>query len=288
MLHLYLLCLLLFKNMPVRANLYSKPVIGSIQQGSIFNHALSIDYKANDVYGIIITPRCDIENAKVSTLHYLPIVKFSDWIIVDLFPIVVDIQIKSLSNILANAFNKFNISLNLIGNVSEADLKRILKSLAILEKDQTAILKAFIEYSKAIENRHLEDPTLRRKVLKALEKNCKNVIAEILSFKRRNYYFLEHWCFPNEHLVVLLREIRSISSTYAQQLSKGCKIADIKEHRYNEITYDKEAFSFVQAEMNSPYIEHLIQSFFHNIGRIGIEDYRDIFANNLSNAINTL
>lgn len=53
--------------------------ITETQQGCIFSGAKANGYEDCTVYGLIITPRCDIAQCKVMTVHYLPIVKLEDW-----------------------------------------------------------------------------------------------------------------------------------------------------------------------------------------------------------------
>lgn len=54
-----------------------------VQQGGVINGCIAENYKGK-VYGMIMAPRCDIGNeGKVSTVHYLPIVSFVDWVKVD-------------------------------------------------------------------------------------------------------------------------------------------------------------------------------------------------------------
>ena len=51
-----------------------------LQQGAIFSGAIADGLpERQDLYGIVITPRCDIANKKVSTIHYLPIIPFKLW-----------------------------------------------------------------------------------------------------------------------------------------------------------------------------------------------------------------
>src|ERR1700753_971110 len=122
-----------------RERLFSKPVIGQLEQGSIFSSAYSVDYPNSEVYGIIITPRCDISNDKVSTLHYLPVVRFSDWIKIDLFQIVHSIVIKSLLKQLRGKFSNNGLSEALIEIVNHEQLITVLNVQPLKPKERTSI-----------------------------------------------------------------------------------------------------------------------------------------------------
>lgn len=263
--------------MDIRKSLYSKPVIGSIDQGSVFNCAYSVDYSDCEVFGIIITPRCDISNSKVSTLHYLPIVKYSDWIELDLFYIVFDIIYKNTFNETKAKFNKHSISPELLNFATIEDIRRVINALDINQKDSKAITDIC---EKLYQLKSLEKPNKEQKValLKENSKLVKGVINEIAEFKRKTFYFLEPWSkdLSEPVFVVLLREIRSISQKYAMDLSEGCYLNGRHIERYDDVrlvSADEEIFASVESLVNPPFMEHLVQTFFYNFGRIGIQDY---------------
>lgn len=60
-------------------------MVRTLTQGSIINNCIADNYAEGlDVYGLIITPRCDLAHeGKVNTVHYLPIVDFDDWLCCD-------------------------------------------------------------------------------------------------------------------------------------------------------------------------------------------------------------
>lgn len=85
----------------------------ALTQGSIISGCISADYPDKEVYGLIITPRCDLSHGiKVSTVHYLPIVKIDDWKDCDGKRIFIEDakkQIKStINNWVVNEYNVYN------------------------------------------------------------------------------------------------------------------------------------------------------------------------------------
>ena len=53
-----------------------KTMYNQLTQGSIVNCCTAEEYEGREVWGCIITPRCDLaRNMKVPTIHYLSIVK---------------------------------------------------------------------------------------------------------------------------------------------------------------------------------------------------------------------
>lgn len=53
------------------------PFYGKLSQGSIINGCVAEAFSNEEVFGLIITPRCDLShNGKVSTVHYVPVIPF--------------------------------------------------------------------------------------------------------------------------------------------------------------------------------------------------------------------
>jgi hypothetical protein len=258
--------------MTPRQNLFLKPVIGQIDQGSIFSGAYSVDYPDKDLYGIVITPRCDIANKKVSTIHYLPIVRFSDWCKRDLVLLVHEIVIKKFLGELRSKFSDNKLSPELVQIIDTTQLNVVLETSNINSKERTAISEKFLIYQqlKSING-------LPSTFLKSHQKEVQMVLKEISEFKRRNFYILESWVDRDEAFIILLREIRSISREFASELAGGCYLKEYPFKRYDDIahieTLTDDSFASIETVLDSPYMEHLIQTFFQNLGRIGISDY---------------
>ena len=78
--------------MAIRSIYIESPLIGKMTQGSIINGCISEDFPNEEVYGFIITPRCDLEHqGKVNTVHYIPAVPFELWFDVIARPIIKDL-----------------------------------------------------------------------------------------------------------------------------------------------------------------------------------------------------
>ena len=54
-------------------------LVSKVTQGAIFSNAIATKY-TDDVYGLIISARCDLEHeGKVEYVYYLPIVDLKQW-----------------------------------------------------------------------------------------------------------------------------------------------------------------------------------------------------------------
>ena len=64
----------------IRNIYFEKPIVNRMTQGSIINGCVADSFPNEEVYGLIITPRCDVcHEGKVDSVHYLPVVPFERW-----------------------------------------------------------------------------------------------------------------------------------------------------------------------------------------------------------------
>ena len=94
-------------------NIYQETKITKLQQGCLFWGAIADGYD-KPVWGLIITPRCDIAQNKVITVHYLPVTKFTDWKDIHLATMLQQDCIKKKLNTLKPVFDSKKISESLL------------------------------------------------------------------------------------------------------------------------------------------------------------------------------
>ena len=128
----------------MRRNIFHDGEIKRFQQGSLFYGAIvdNLDYA---VWGVIITPRCDIEQNKVSTVNYLPIIKFADWKNLHLLSIYQAEELTKRKANLKQIFESKNIPQNLLDvkyRLSVDDLSKIFS------KETGVPVKRFIVTAK--------------------------------------------------------------------------------------------------------------------------------------------
>jgi len=117
------------------------------------------------------------------------------------------------------------------------------------------------------------------KTIEFIKKNIKlkeSIIRDIKEGKDRNFLLIEDWNIKRNYKVVLLRDVRRITFKFAEKISNSIFESEVtsEEWEKNDIKRSEvsESIIFIEAQMKSPYIEHLIQQLFHNFGRIGVED----------------
>lgn len=247
-----------------------KKINWEIQQGSIINNCISEDYPDYEVYGIIITPRCDIGNKKVSTIHYLPVIKFDDWLKKDFIKLFEKQYKQNQKTALISKFKENNISPTILeNNISKADIIKIINQKVTRKQlDQTLLF--LNNYFNIEESDKISD------IIKSNFKIRDIILKDIKDGKDRNYHLIEDWNEKGKYVVVLLRDVRRITSSLADKLSKSVFEGEVLEHEWGKndlkMKNDSENILCIEAQLKSPFIEHLIQLFFYNFGRIGVDD----------------
>lgn len=257
-------------------NIYIDPELGKINQGSIFYGGIAETYPNYDIWGIVITPRCDIANQKVPTYHYLPIVRYSDWVNNDfkniLYKRIHSQLIGELKSFLIN--NDFSGELVNSFSVEQIE-KTLLPKITTKQKKEklTALKDKIIEISDCISQISSSNFQSIQNKYKTISQQ---IIKELISNQNYNFYLLESWNNIEEFYVVLLRDIKCIKKQIFFSIGEGIMFDSLSEDIYqkNDIKELKsqDEMIYVETELDSPYIEHLMQMFFHNFGRIGIDD----------------
>lgn len=272
--------------------IYNNPELGKIDQGYIFYGGIADSYLNSDVWGIVITPRCDIANRKVPTYHYLPIVKYSDWLLVD----YKELLYKRINSQLIGELKSFLKENGFSSEIAKSfSISQIAERLSPRLSNQKKV-----ERLDSIKNKILEiDDFYKNTTVEKLQDITKKYIKiaqvinnEIILNQNYSFYLLESWNKEDDYYVVLLRDIRCIKKDIFFTIGQGILYDNITDDIYNKNDLkrlsNQDEMIFVETELCSPYIEHLIQMFFHNFGRIGIDEISPRTSEILSNQINKL
>jgi hypothetical protein len=264
-------------------DLYNDPVIGEITQGSIFNGAVSEFYPNNpNVFGIVISPRCDIEQKKAPIYYYLPIVRLDDWLQVDFPSIYIPRLTAEVKFFLQNQLDNIGESKSILDKFKAVEVEKALRKHFTKMKDNVEqrieIWKALEEYKKECNiNVVMDKDTTRVR---------KNVLDEIVTHKNPNFYFLENE--DENGFVIRMREISRLTPKVLFSLANG--IDDMlpdEELKVNDLRQlDEKDIYMPLYELKSPFIEHVMQHFLQQFNRIGIEDIDKMFVTEAMNLIN--
>lgn len=253
-----------------------KPKYSEITQGSIITGCIASKYEGCQVWGCIITARCDLSNKKVGMVHYLPIVCFDDYLRKEILEDLKKEWIKELKSNLGNRMKEKGVSPSFLDrNLGYEDFDTLIRANfnKIREADKFMDdYKKFLGAPNAAIGDIISDSRGEGKL--------KQEIDRLVSNENTNYYLIEDWSGDkNEnqrYKVILLREIKEITLECALSLPDGLLESDISPDYLSgnslSVSADSSNFYYVDSEINSPFIEHILQRFSNNFIRIGVED----------------
>lgn len=251
----------------MQRNIFEKNKITDFQQGCLFWGANFSGYD-KPIWGLIITPRCDIAQNKVTTVHYLPITKFSDWKDTHLVSMLQDEEIKKKLKVLNPVFSAQKISKSLLDvkyKLSDADLEIMFASKS-LPKDFLPNLREYWMY---------HDVDYCREKLPHW-KNYDNRLNELANGRMERFLLLEHWAEDTEQFyVIYLTEVRHLQISTAHTLLQGLR-ANMVDEGKDDLFYDDRRITNeyrIVAQLTSPYLEYVCQKFANAFFRIGIQDW---------------
>lgn len=243
-----------------------KRLTRELTQGSIINHCLADNYmEVENVYGFVITPRCDLAHeAKVTHVHYLPIVDFKDWVKHDGTDYL-------FSKWKQSNMRKFCEICQKHGIPTDLDLYSYYEKIASELIKNPSEKSSFLSYANVAVNPQRDDEkffTFCNNKIKA------KMVENLLEDKLPAFYLIEDWNGSgNNFKVILLRELKRFSFAIAKKISVGLDLASI-DARKNDFKYDSTNHELCQvcAQVSSPFVEYVMQRFSHNFCRIGVED----------------
>lgn len=243
-----------------------------IQQGAIFSGATADGIEGSkELYGLVITPRCDIANKKVSTIHYLPVIPFKIWKYEILSQVYQHKEAEKLTNRIIAFCEKNGIATSLFDKkygFTEADIEESIKHICGY-KD---ILNQFRELCR------FDDLEYCKGKVKEWGKG-KEKIKELIENKQAHYYLIEDWRNEGMFMVIMLRDVKRLEFSFAKRLEKGVNekiLTDMDYHRNDIAKSDDGSMVYkYQTIVSSPFLEHIMEAFSKNFCRIGIDRIDD-------------
>jgi hypothetical protein len=252
------------------------PEIGTITQGTIFCCASAERYQGARVFGIAITARCDVANDKFPVLNFVPAVLLSDWFHRDGWEIIHSRSTKSAESSFLNALRQQEISEGLLYSMSP---REVYNAFFTGEGAPPPARKAaprvigIVEELEMLSGLKISSLEHRNQLLEKYKKTSSQIIQELVEHKISGYYYLPP--IPgesNEPLVALLRE----SSFLPRNIAKAVAAGTDQERAPGSfrggagLDFSVDTFAMPVGQLISPNIEHLMQTYSHMFGRIGI------------------
>ena len=249
------------------------PIIGQLTQGSIINGCVAEILPGEVVYGCVITPRCALSHdGKVETIHYLPLIPFQRWFDLIAKPIIKQEWKNDCRNQLNTRFQNAKIGTNIMdATLSYEDMVRLCEEKITKEKDKKSIqqlLDAYFEHDSEAFNKYISEGK------GAVDAQIKRLVEN----RHASYYLLESWEKEQtpSHYVIMLRDVRRIQLQIAEKISEGLLEEDLPfiDTAHNDlfVSIHKDTFYYVETEITSPFIEHILQAFVQNFSKVGVDD----------------
>ncbi len=250
-----------------------------LQQGAIFSGAVADGITGSqDLFGLVITPRCDIANRKVSTIHYLPLIPFKLWKYEILAKLYQSVEYDKLTDILIKFCQDNSITESLFENKYRFKESEIESSICHVKGYKDAI-------NKYKERCQLENLEYCRSKVKDWSK-AKTKIKDLIENKQAHYYLIEDWRNPNDYLVIMLRDVKRLDFELAEKMEKGLseRILSDEDFHKNDVFKSSEGTMVykLQIVIGSPYLEHIMEAFSKNFCRIGIDRIDENVLNDLT------
>lgn len=250
-----------------------------LQQGSIFSGAIADGISGSkDLFGLIITPRCDIANRKVSTIHYLPLIPFKLWKYEILSKLYQNVEFEKLTDKLLTFCKENKITESLFDRKYHFTESDIESSVCHVRGYKDII-------NKYKERCQIENIDYCKGRIKDWSKG-KNKIKDLIDNKQAHYYLIEDWRTSNEYMVVMLRDVKRLDFSFAENMEKGISEKIMVEedfHRNDVCKTDAGTMVYkFQRVVKSPYLEHIMESFSKNFCRIGVDRIDESVLNDLT------
>ncbi|MBO7825937.1 hypothetical protein [Burkholderia pseudomallei] len=266
----------------------SEPRMGRITQGTVFCGGRAEEYTGLPVWGVVITARCDTTHEKTPIVNYLPVVRIEDWLLGHGGMLSIDRELAEVRNRFRNLLTKKQLSASLLEVHAPAEVAELHFPVPAADgsnkaakdaKDATdarQLASLVSQFEECLRN-HLPNRDAILRAVAECQKSVEAIVRELIGHKLAGYYFLPSLGKLTENhsengYVVLLREVHHMPRMGVTQLIEGISKDALDPKVSRGLSFDCFDFAFPVAELDSPWTEHLMQSFCNLFGRIGVAD----------------
>lgn len=268
---------------------------GVLRQGTLFAGATADNYEGCMVHGLIITAHCDLAQAKVPVINFVPVVRLRDWLCRDFANILLRRSRPQAIGRLKNQLKSAKQSPSILETQSVATVVSAFFDLDATKESVRKLAEQANESRRQIElcDSLQGKPILSSEELLELksigEPSYQAILQDCLQQKLTGYYFLAT-LDPNEShsgYIALLRQIYHMPFKLAEVIASGCDAQSIEQlfrddpASYARLDVSEHTFLMPVGQLVSPYLEHLMQAFALLYSRIGVPDLDNSYTSSL-------
>lgn len=251
-------------------------------QGTVINSIRSKKYADCSCFGIMISARCDIANDKIQKFFYLEAIDLKSWIFSKVgYSLLIKEKIKSIENKLKNLCIENELDWESLKNFSVDEFKQVVLAEIHQKKLRNQALENFRKYIHY--NNYELNLSDRRDILHNEKTQIINFLLDISNGKNTHFIYIPSSAIQNQiddGLVVDLQEIDYLDSNTVHDLcnclidEKNQELDAEKKSYYNKRFVLKGGcgYSIEFCEVESPWIEYLLQHFSNMFVRIGVDN----------------
>lgn len=251
-------------------------------QGTVINSIRSKKYADCTCFGIMISARCDIANNKVQKFFYLEAVELKSWIFSEVgYNFLMTEKTKAIENKIQELCIKNELDWESLKNFSFDEFENVINTEIEIKNAKNQAIDSFKQYM------HYSNDSLsiidKRNILSKEKKSIINFLLNISNGKDTHFIYIPASAMQNQiedGLVVDLQEIDYLDANTVKDLcnclidEKNPELDNEKKNYYDKrfVLSEGTGYSMEFCEIESPWIEYLLQHFSNMFVRIGVDN----------------
>ena len=252
-----------------------------LTQGTVISSLRSKKYLQEICFGVIITARCDLANKKVRKVFYLEALPLEEWVLSQCGTNYVLIgKTKNIVEQIERILNNYDLDWGTIKTFSLEEFNTVVDSEITVRRDNIKIKELYNKYMEI--TKQYSNKIERKNVVRTYKNDVCNSISTIISGQNTHYLYIPPdgmSCGFEKGLIVDLQEVDYLNFEEIEDLIsykidiQNSNLSDEKKTHYDKkfYIYEGVGYSMPVCNINSPWIEYLLQHFSNAFSRIGID-----------------
>lgn len=255
----------------------------SITQGTVISGVRSEKYKGINCCAIVINARCDLAQGKANKIYYLIAMSLEEWVFSSIgFSTTFNSKINDIGKKIKQKIESEGLSWEDLQDFSPVDFNKVIESTSFKGKEKDSVKVEFLQFS------HLRSDKLsieeKREIMKNNKKLVNNFFAEMSNGKNSNYLILPSTALKevvvDSSIIVDLKELDYLDLKQKDALlkydidNKNIRLSEDEKNVFNEkyFVLDPPGYAMVVDEVDSPWIEYIVQHFANAFTRVGVDN----------------